>query len=371
MLRPGVSSLASALAIVALVAAACGSGASPTKAPAASSPQATPAVAVASPTLAASPSSAIVYPTPVAPAGIHNGRIAAGVRAADGSANIFAALADGSDVRQLTTGTGNHLCAAYSADGNLMAYCADVSGSFEIWTMKPDGSQQKQVTDLGGRALFPDISPDGKKIAFAGTEGADPRTEVYVVDAATGTDLVALTSCANLKPGCSNDYPAWSPDGSLIVYIHADDFNADETPVNAQVWVMNADGSNQRQLTTDSPAKDQVPSWSPDGAWITYASGEGVAEGIWVMAADGSSNHQLTGCRPGDPTPCATGSDFGPVWSPDGTRIAFLRSFMELGTNDRPVFVMNADGSDQHRLTAGTILQAVPAWQARGVGEVE
>jgi TolB protein len=134
---------------------------------------------------------------------------------------------------------------------------------------------------------------------------------------------------------------------------------------------MNADGSNQHPVTTDSLAKDQVPSWSPDSAWITYASGEGrpEGEGIWIMAADGTSNRQVTGCRTGDPTPCATGSDFGPVWSPDGTKIAFLRNFSDLGTNDRPVYVMNVDGSDQHRLTAGTILQAVPAWQSRGVGE--
>jgi len=359
MHRPGLSSFGSALVVAALVAA-CGGGASPTGTTAGgsrSAPASTPA-----PSLPAD----IVYPTPAAPAGVHNGRIAAGVRAADGSANIFDVLPDGTDVRQLTTGAGNHLCAAYSADGNLIAYCADVNGPFEIWTMKADGTEQTQVTHLGGRALFPDLSPDGRTIAFGGSEGADAGTQVYVVDATTGEDLKGLTTC--VADGCSNDYPAWSPDGSLIVYIHADDYDG-ETPVNAQVWVMNADGSNQHALTTDSPAKDQVPSWSPDGAWITYASGEGSDEGIWVMAADGSSNHQVSGCRSGDPSPCATGSDFGPVWSPDGTQIAYLRSFMDLGTNDRPVFVMNSDGSDQHRLTPGEILQAVPAWQSRGVGE--
>ncbi len=63
--------------------------------------------------------------------------------------------------------------------------------------MQADGTKQAQLTRLGGRALFPDISPDGTMIAFAGTEGRDPNTEVYVVDAATGTGLVALTTCAN------------------------------------------------------------------------------------------------------------------------------------------------------------------------------
>jgi TolB protein len=86
------------------------------------------------------------------------------------------------------------------------------------------------------------------------------------------------------------------------------------------------------------------------------------------MNADGTDQHQLSGCGPSDPTPCATGDDFGPAWSPDGTKIAFVRSFQNLGSSNRPVFVMNADGTDQHQLVAGQSLQAVPSWQARGVG---
>ena len=70
-----------------------------------------------------------------------------------------------------------------------------------------------------------------------------------------------------------------------------------------------------------------------------------------------------SGCLPADEVPCAAGEDFGPVWSPDGTRIAFLRTFQNLGTEDRPIFVMNADGSDQHRVIQDTILAAVPSWR--------
>ena len=51
------------------------------------------------------------------------------------------------------------------------------------------------------------------------------------------------------------------------------------------------------------------------------------------------------------------------AWSPDGTKIAFLRDFEALGITDRPVYVMNADGSHQHRVTAAPALHAVPAWQ--------
>ena len=73
------------------------------------------------------------------------------------------------------------------------------------------------------------------------------------------------------------------------------------------------------------------------------------------MSADGSGQRQLK-FGPGD--------DFGAAWSPDGTRIAFVR---DLGTPDRPVMVMNADGSDQHALHPGG-RQSVPAWQPLGGG---
>ena len=362
------SSLGAALVATTLMLAACG-GATPATNPiAAATPAsiptapaaATATVATTAPTTA--PPVATLKPTVE---GVQNGRIAYAIRSTDGSSNIFSVLPDGSDQLQLTLGSGNSLCAAYSADGSQIAYCSDQGGAFEIWTMQADGTRQAQLTDLGGRSLFPDFSPNGKQIAFGGAVGANLHTEIYVVSATTGEDLVALTSCKNGKPGCSNDFPAWSPDGKQIVFIHTDDFTADETPVNAQVWVMDADGGNAHALTTSPAPKDQLPSWSPDGRNIVYSSGAAASEGIWVMAADGSAQVQLSGCLSGEASPCAAGDDFGPVWSPDGTRIAFLRAFQAVGMNDRPIYVMNADGTGQQRLSDdGPSLQTVPAWQA-------
>ena len=153
--------------------------------------------------------------------GHHNGRIAFGIRGADG-ANIFSVHPDGTGQKQLTKGTGFHLCPSFSADGRTIAYCSNVSGSWEIWTMRANGSKQHQLTHLGGFATFPDFSPDGKTIAFGGTEGADEHTEIYAVDAKTGGGLHALTSCAGLADGCFNDLPVWSPDGTRIAFMHGD-----------------------------------------------------------------------------------------------------------------------------------------------------
>src|SRR5262249_675586 len=172
----------------------------------------------------------------------------------------------------------------------------------------------------------------------------------------------ALTSCAGGKPGCSNDFPAWSPDGTKIAWIHVEDADADENTIGSQVWIMNADGSNAHALTTDAPIKDQLPGWSPDGTKIAYESGDPGLGGIWVMNADGSDPQQLSGCATTDPSPCAAGTDGGPAWSPDGQQIAFLHFPNGDGT-DRPIMIMNADGSNAHRLFADPSKQYVPAWQ--------
>ena len=288
------------------------------------------------PSASSSRSVAATYP------GSRNGRLSFG-STINGNTDIFSVRPNGRGLRRLTTDPSFDACAAWAPDGTLIAFCSDRSGAFEIWAMRPNGKHQRQVTHLGGRVLFPDISPDGITIAFGGTLPGGTDGNIYVTKL-DGSGLVPLTSAPGL-----DRYPAWSPDGTRIVFISA------RTGTD-QVWLMNADGSDQRQLTVDASVKGQLPDWKPDGTEIAYASGSA----IFVMNADGSNQRQLT-------HPSSSASDFGSAWSPDGTQIAFVRTSSE---TEQTVYIVNADGSGAHAVYP-LGLQLVPGWQPRGDDDLD
>lgn len=188
--------------------------------------------------------------------------------------------------------------------------------------------------------------------------------------------------------------PVWSPDRSLIAYVHHDE------PRNPDVWVMDAGGSDKRRLTR-GPRDDERPQWSPDGARIAWLKtrGDSVQGEIHVMDADGSDKARLVknGTWPQwspDGTAIAymhkrrcdfcspdwevrvvdvtTGEverltrnrvdDLAPVWSPDGETIAFTRTRDDGGD----LFTMASDGSGQTRLTAEEGYAFAPDWSPDG-----
>jgi Tol biopolymer transport system component len=275
-------------------------------------------------------------------AGTTNGRLAMGIDFG-GNTDVYSVNPNGRGLRRLTDNPGFDACPAYSPDGKHITYCggdnSSSAGVIEIWVMKSNGRKHRQVTHIGGRMTFPDFSPEGNRIVFSGVVPGATTADVYAIDGG-GANLVRLTTDA-----AHDQFPAWSPDGTKITFVSS----RTGTP---QVWVMDADGSNQKQLTFDAPIKGQLPDWSPDGMKIAYATFDAVlGSDLWVMDANGSNQVQLTS----DPD-----QQIGAAWSPDGTKIAFLN-----GLPNRYVNVVNADGSGRYVVfSAG--LQFVPGWQPRG-----
>ena len=176
--------------------------------------------------------------------------------------------------------------------------------------------------------------------------------------------MLALAGCSSTAPtaptaligpcGPALVYPdyAWSPDGSRIAFIISTSLQNAPAP---NIFAMNADGKQLRQLTT---AGDPVTaSWSPDGRWIVFASnGPRNIPRLYVINPDGSGQTALM--QP-------TQNGYLPAWSPDGTHIAY-KSYQSLEGMNMALMMMAADGSDQTVLVGGSNIPGSFAWSPDG-----
>lgn len=145
--------------------------------------------------------------------------------------------------------------------------------------------------------------------------------------------------------------PAWSPDGRQIAFER-----------RGEIYKINADGTNERRLTElDTRARDFEPSWSPDGSQIVFVryendqtTGEFFID-LFVMNADGTGERRLTDRVPPN---C---NRLSPDWSPDGNKVVFEYICNAVGNG---IYVVNADGTGQQRLT--NTLDLDPVWSPNG-----
>ena len=187
-------------------------------------------------------------------------------------------------------------------------------------------------------------------------------SDIYVVNV-NGSGLRNITN----TPPVDGSTPAWSPDGTRIVYSASTDVRPGELGTR-DLYAIDPDGSyTQALLRAPRDVAFVIPVWSPDGTRIAYTRVQGGRWFIDVVNRDGTSPVQLS-------KPTSASGDIAGGWSPDGKRIAFTRLWMRApGSSDGDrcqVYVMNADGSDAQQLTDDPFCSIGPAWSPDGTALV-
>ncbi len=200
----------------------------------------------------------------------------------------------------------------------------------------------------------PSFSPDGTKIVFHSNRPPSPgnRGQIYVMNT-DGSNPVAMT-----KTGRTNYNAAWSPDGTKISF-------SSERDGNTEVYLMNADGTEQVNLTNYPEGYDSGADWSPDGKYLAYFSGMKKPESeewqppgspyrywnadIYIMNMETGKKTKLTH---------SDIDDIYPNWSNDGTKLAFVSS----RDGNEEIYIINVDGSDERRVTFNDSQDKAPRW---------
>ena len=218
--------------------------------------------------------------------------------------------------------------------GMAQTRIAFVSGQ-RIHVVDSDGADD-EVTPVTGTAMSPSWNGAGNQLAYA-TYGTTSR--IMILDLHTGKSRVLH----NATPSHANLTPVFSPDGSSIVYAHADDDGSDLYLVSAD------DASPPRRISVGRGTDNVQPSFSPDGRRIAFTSGRVGHPEVYIMDADGTNAELLTSFDFGDKN---YRSD--PDWSPDGRLVAFQSQFadgrfqvMTISLRDRSTKLLTSEGSNE------------------------
>ncbi len=274
-----------------------------------------------------------------------------------GCDQIFTMKPDGADVRLVSTGLGRTTCAYFMSGGKRIIYASThladpdcppapdfsrgyvwpLHPGYDLFTCAPDGSNLKRLTDTQGYDAEATVGPDGT-IVFTSTRDGD--IELYTM-APDGTDVQRLTHETGYDGGAF-----FSADGKQIVYrAHhpespqqiADykELLADGLirPTTLELWLMDANGDNKRQLTKNGKA-NFCPFMHPSGKKIIFSSNLDDPKGrefeLYMVNADGTGLERVT---------YAPSFDGFPMWSPDGKKLVWGSNRMSQETHETNIFI--------------------------------
>ena len=218
------------------------------------------------------------------------------------------------------------------------------SGNKEVWAMDYDGAGEEQLTHLNSIALSPRVSPDGSRVAFSGLTGNSWQLLLYSLD------LGRLVSFPHF--GGDTFSPAWSSDGSKIAFSSA--MRSGDT----EIYVADSTGTGPKRLTA-SKGSDVSPVFNPKtNAQIAWVSGRKGLPQIFIMDADGSNVQQIT----------SEGYAVSPSWSPNGLALAFawVRHYGPGAPGGRDIYIMDVASKQFRQLTHDAGVNDFPSWSPDG-----
>jgi TolB protein len=264
---------------------------------------------------------------------------------------------DGSDVRRISDGRGKTTCGWFFPGDERLFFASSTAHDstcpprpdpsrgyvwpldrYDIYTVNRNGSNLKRLTHYDVYTAEGVLSPDGKRIVFTSLKDGD--LEIYTMNA-DGSGVRRLTNTPGYDGGAW-----WSPDGKQIVYRANHPTDSTELkayrdllaqrlvrPSRVELFIMNADGSNQRQITRLGGA-NFGPSWTPDGKRIIFSSNYKNPRGgnfdLYLINPDGSDLEQIT---------FDEAFDGFPMFSPDGKKLVWASNRNEQKSGETNLFV--------------------------------